>query len=352
MAEKELIIDHRRFAATKTATLAGLALTTAALGAFALTRGAYPVPAWRAALALVGEGAEVVQTVVWDVRLPRIAAAIVVGWAMGLSGAVIQVALRNPLASPFTLGISHGAAFGAAFAVVVVGVGTAAAPMVGVRGVCVISACAFVGALATTVVIVALSKMKRMTPGSIVLAGVAISSLFASGTALLQYFASERQLAAVVFWTFGDATRSCWSEIGLVAFATLASTLVFAFDNWNFTLLSAGDETATSLGLSVGRFRLKVMTLAALMAALAVAFHGVIAFLGLLAPHIARRIVGEDHRFLGTCSALVGALLLLAADTAGRLVTGAGTLPVGVITSFMGAPLFLYLLISRRDLNA
>jgi iron complex transport system permease protein len=204
---------------------------------------------------------------------------------------------------------------------------------------------AFLGAMTATLVILLLARLKKLSPEAIILAGVALSSLFTSGTILVQYFASEVEIASVVFWTFGDVARSNWQEIGILSLTTLLVLIYFVFNRWNLNALSAGEDTARSLGVEVDRFRLWGMLLASLVAALATAFHGVIAFLGLLAPHIGRRLIGADHRFLIPYSCLIGSLLLLLADTAGRLLVGSGTLPVGVLTSFMGAPLFLYLLI-------
>jgi iron complex transport system permease protein len=187
-----------------------------------------------------------------------------------------------------------------------------------------------------------------MAPESIILAGVALSSLFVSGTILIQYFASEVELASIVFWTFGDVSRSNWNEIGIMTLATIVGTVYFFLKRWDLNALSAGEDTAKGLGVEVERVRLWGMFMAALVSALVVAFHGVIAFLGLLAPHIGRRLVGADHRVLLLHSCVLGALLLLSADTIGRILIGSGTLPVGVLTSFMGAPLFLYLLIGGQ----
>lgn len=184
-----------------------------------------------------------------------------------------------------------------------------------------------------------------MSPEAVILAGVALSSLFVSGTILIQYFASEVEIAAVVLWTFGDVARSTWREIGLVGIVALGITLHFILYRWDLNALLAGEETAKSLGVEVERIRALGMLIATVLAALVTCFHGVIAFLGLLAPHIGRRIIGPDHRLLIPYSCLLGALLLLLADTLGRVVVGSGTLPVGVLTSFMGAPLFLYLLL-------
>ncbi|MBN1831865.1 MAG: iron ABC transporter permease [Deltaproteobacteria bacterium] len=302
---------------------------------------------------LLGFGTGSGNIVVWNIRMPRIVAAIVTGCALGLSGIAMQSLLRNPLASPFTLGVSHGAAFGAAFSIVFLGAGITQGStmrMAGVDGILlknvyIITFCAFLGAMIATIVILLLARLKKMSPESIILAGVAMASLFTSGTILVQYFASEVEIASVVFWTFGDVARSNWLEIGLLTLVTFLVIVYFVFVRWDLNAVSAGEDTARSLGVEVDRFRLCGMLLASLVASLATALHGVIAFLGLLAPHIGRRLIGADHRLLIPYSCLIGALLLLLADTAGRLIVGSGTLPVGVLTSFMGAPLFLYLLI-------
>lgn len=302
---------------------------------------------------LLGFGNVSGNIVVWNIRMPRIVAAIVTGCALGLSGVAMQSLLRNPLASPFTLGISQGAAFGAAFSIVFLGAGITQGStmrMAGVDGllfknIYIVTLCAFLGAMIAMVVILLLARLKKMSPESIILAGVAMSSLFMSGTILVQYFASEVELASVVFWTFGDVARSSWPEIALLTAVTLGVIIYFVFVRWDLNAVSAGEDTARSLGVEVSRFRLRGMILASLVAALATALHGVIAFLGLLAPHIGRRLAGADHRLLVPYSCLIGAMLLLLADTVGRLIVGSGTLPVGVLTSFMGAPLFLYLLI-------
>ena len=149
----------------------------------------------------------------------------------------------------------------------------------------------------------------------------------------------------MVFWTFGDVARSGWPAISLLACVLAVVMAFFVYHQWNLNALSAGDEIAHGLGVRVARLRLGGMFFASLLAALVTAFFGVIAFLGLLAPHIGRRLAGGDHRLLIPFSGLIGALLLLAADTLGRALIGSGTLPVGVLTSFMGAPLFLFLLI-------
>jgi iron complex transport system permease protein len=328
------------------------------LGGFALARGSFDISLSRVLATLVGQGDGSTGVVIWNIRMPRIVAAIVAGWSLGLSGAVMQCLLKNPLASPFTLGISQGAAFGAAFAIVVLGAGgaevavghsstvqtTSAAGPLTIRNIYSVTFCAFIGALVGTLVILALARLKKMAAESIILAGVALSSLFVSGTILVQYFATEVEIASVVFWTFGDVSRSNWREIALMSASAVVVTFYFSMRFWDLNALSAGEDVARSLGVNVDRFRLVGMLLTALIASLVTAFLGVIAFLGLLAPHIGRRLVGGDHRFLIPHSCIIGSFLLLLADTISRTLVGSGTLPVGVLTSFMGAPLFLYLL--------
>jgi iron complex transport system permease protein len=331
-------------------------LALAVLGIFSVALGSFDLSPGKVIAALVGKSEGSADIVIWNIRMPRIIAAIVAGWGLGISGAVMQCLLKNPLGSPFTLGISHGAAFGAAFAIVVLGAGstqygalrTTATSLLTVSNAYAVTLCAFVGASITTAAILLLARMRQMAPESIILAGVALSSLFVSGTILIQYFASEVELASIVFWTFGDVSRSNWNEIGIMTLATIGGTIYFFLKRWDLNALSAGEDTAKGLGVEVERVRLWGMFMAALVSALVVAFHGVIAFLGLLAPHIGRRLVGADHRVLLLHSCVLGALLLLSADTIGRILIGSGTLPVGVLTSFMGAPLFLYLLIGGQ----
>jgi iron complex transport system permease protein len=328
--------------------LGGLAF----LMVYATAVGSYDLSVGSLIRAIFGRADGPIETVVWNIRLPRIMAAILSGWGLGLAGVTFQSLLKNPLASPSTLGISQGAAFGASLAIVVFGAGgmqagalrTVGASPLNIFSLYTVTLFAFAGAVAATLVILILARIKKMSPEAIILAGVALSSLFVSGTILIQYFASEVEIAAVVFWTFGDVARSTWREIGLLGIAALGITLYFVLYRWDLNALLAGEETAKSLGVEVEKIRVLGMLIATVLAALVTCFHGVIAFLGLLAPHIGRRLIGPDHRLLIPYSCLLGALLLLLADTVGRVVVGSGTLPVGVLTSFMGAPLFLYLL--------
>ncbi len=287
-------------------------------------------------------------TVLWNIRLPRITSALLVGAALGISGAVMQCTLRNPLASPFTLGISSGAAFGAAVAIVFFGAGQL--NRTGLTGIVIdnpysISAFAFLFALGAVFVILALVRIKQITPTAMILTGVAMSSFFQASTMLIQLFAEDVKVAAVVFWTFGDVGRTNWGEIAIMGVAFLLIFGYFLRRRWELNIMLGGDDTAKSLGVEPSRFRLEVMVLASLLTALSVSFSGIIGFVGLIAPHAVRLVAGADHRFLIPYSALLGALVLLLSDTVGRMVISPAVIPVGIITAFLGVPIFLYLLI-------
>jgi len=325
--------QYRRRVYRKMLLMAGLATVGLFLTMIALTQGAYDLNPIRVVRALTGTAEGTTGVVIWNIRLPRIIAAVVVGWGLSLSGLSIQSILKNPLGSPSTLGISQGAAFGAAASVVLSGARVFSITMA-----------AFGGAMSATLVILLLARLRRLSPESVILAGVAMSSLFASATVLVQYLATETQLAVIVFWTFGDVARSGWSEIGLLTAAVVTASVYLTVLRWDLNALASGEDTAKGLGVNVERVRLQGMAAAAMVAALATAFHGVIAFVGLIAPHMARRLIGADHQLLVPFSAVLGALLLLTADTVGRVLIGSGGLPVGVVTSFLGAPMFLYLL--------
>jgi iron complex transport system permease protein len=324
-----------------------------ALSLYALAAGRYDLGLRDILAALAGRATGPGAVVVTGIRLPRILAALVGGFGLAVSGVLTQSLLANPLASPFTLGISHGAAFGAACGIVFLGAGTfsgnavaaSSTELARIGGVFTMSLCAFAGAVGTTALVTSLALVKRLGPQSIILCGVALSSLFTAGTILIQFFADELQLAAIVFWSFGDVSRARGAQIAVMAAAAALTGGFCLVARQDLNALLAGDDVARSVGVNTRQLRLVGMGLAALCSGVVVAVCGVIAFLGLLAPHIARRSVGCDHGPLALHAGLWGALLLLGADTAGRLFAGTGALPVGVLTSFMGAPLFLFLLL-------
>ena len=286
--------------------------------------------------------------IIWNIRLPQALTAIVAGAGLSVSGAVMQAILRNPLGSPFTLGISHAAAFGAAVSVMVLGLGTMSSSNVGaisINSPYLTTVVSFSFSLIATFVIIAISRLRRATPEVMVLTGVALGALFTAGTMFLQYFADDVQLAAMVFWTFGDVARATWTELGIMSAVTVIAYIWFTLNRWNFNAIEAGDETAKGLGVKVERVRITGMLLSSLVTAVIVSFLGIIGFVGLVCPHMVRRMIGDDYRFLLPGSCLLGGALLLTADTAARLMLAPNVLPVSVLTAFLGAPMFIWLII-------
>ncbi len=317
------------------------------IGLLSLRAGSYDMSLVEIAKAVFGKAADSkVNTVIQNMRLPRVLTAVIGGFGLGISGCVLQAILRNPLASASTLGISQGASFGAAFAIIVLGAGAQGSTVASMKfsNPLLISFCAFICSMGVSVIILALSRFKKITPEAMVLAGVALSAMFQGATTLLQFFANEVQLASVVFWTFGDLGRTGWKEVRLMAVVVLAAALYFLFSRWNYNALESGEQTAVSLGVNVNRVRIINMVLCSITAAIVVSYIGIINFIGLVAPHIVRRFIGNNHHYLLPCSALMGAILLLLGDLAARMVISPVILPIGAITSFLGAPLFLYLL--------
>jgi iron complex transport system permease protein len=193
-------------------------------------------------------------------------------------------------------------------------------------------------------VVLGLSRLKKVTPQMLILSGVALSSLFSGGTTLLQYFADDVKVAAVVFWTFGSLSSTSWREILIMAIVVVLALTYFLFNRWNYNALQSGEATAKGLGVNTDRLLLGSMVVCSLTSSVIVSYIGIINFIGLVAPHLMRRVVGSDYRYLLPASALMGSCLLLLSDTVARLAVQPIILPIGAITSFLGAPLFLYLI--------
>ena len=301
---------------------------------------------------LTGTASRAENIIFSNIRLPRAVTAAVVGAALSLAGVVMQNVLRNPLASASTLGVSQGAAFGAAVAIVFFGGGLGADGNLGaavtVTSPLLVAACAFVFGLASAAVVLALSVLTRITPATMILSGIAMGAMFAGGTALVQYFADDIKVASIVYWTFGDVGRTGWDQIGMLAAACAAAFVFFQTSAWNYNALSNGRSTAASLGVNVSAVMITGMLAAALLSSVAVAFVGSISFVGLIAPHAARHFVGNDHRRLIFASALTGAMLLMGAEMLSRTLLAPAVLPIGAVTSFLGAPIFLWM-IFRND---
>jgi len=286
-------------------------------------------------------------TVVWDLRLRRILAALVIGAVLAGSGTAIQASLRNPLASPFTFGLSFAASLGVAAALLFFQEGSIQRFQIYFYNPFVVSIFAFLFSLIQVIVILSLAYKVGLGARALVLSAIAISFVYQAILYLLQYLVlNEILTSTVIFWTFGDLGRISWGELYLVAAMSLAIVIpYFIYRSMDYDLILGGDELAKSAGISPERIRLETTIIAALGTALATSFVGVIGFICLVAPHAARLLVGGGHRYLMPTSMLMGSIILLVADVIGRTAIAPTIIPVGIMTSMVGAPLLIYLLI-------
>lgn len=347
--------EYKGYIRRKNLVLAMEVLAVAIIALIAICSGSSGVSLDTAVAALLGQGDPQVQNIVWKLRMPRVLTALLGGIGLAVAGCAFQSVLRNPLGAPSTLGVSQGAAFGASVAIILFGAGSTVssnvADAVNISNPYLVSGMAFAGSMLSTAVILGLSRFRQITPEGMILCGVALSALFSGGTTLIQYFASDVQVAAVVFWTFGDLGRTSYREVGIIAVFTAAALVFFLLNRWNYNAMESGETSAMGLGVNANRVRLASMIVGSLVTSTVVSFVGIVNFIGLIAPHIMRRFVGSDYRYLLPTSALMGAILLLLGDLFARTVIAPVILPIGAITSFLGAPLFLYLLfkgVSRR----
>ncbi len=280
------------------------------------------------------------QTCVWDLRLPRILMAILAGTGLGVAGCIVQGVLRNPLASPYTLGISSGSGFGASLAILA-GNGIAG-------GQYLVIGSAFIFALISSSIIIGIANRRGASPETMILAGIAMTCLFGSATTILQYFGDAEAVKEAVFWMVGDLGRASWEKLSIVSVVLAVCLPLLFWKTWDLNVIGGGDESAHSLGINVKRTRIFLMTVSTLMVAGVVCFTGTIGFIGLVAPHIVRMVIGGDNRFLVPASGLLGAILLLVSDTVARRILAPVILPVGTLTAFLGVPLFLYLIMRKR----
>lgn len=281
------------------------------------------------------------RVVVWEIRMPMALMALTVGGCLSLAGAQMQTILANPLASPFTLGLSAAASFGAALSMVM-GVAlfpAALALMVPIN--------AFIMAMAAALLIFALSSMRGVTVETIVLLGIAMVFTFNALLALLQYFASEQALAAVVFWTMGSLTKATWTKVAVTGGILAVCTPLFARRSWALTAIRLGETRAAAMGVPVRRLRLETLILVALLAAVPVSFVGTIGFIGIVGPHIARLLLGEDQRFFLPGSILSGALILSVTSVLSKAILPGAVLPIGIITALVGVPFFATLIFTH-----
>lgn len=288
-----------------------------------------------------------ISTVVWDLRLRRVLAAIVIGAILGGSGTAIQASMRNPLASPFTFGLSSAASLGVAVALLILQVGTVQRFQIYVYNPFIVSIFAFAFSLMQVLIILLLAYKAGLNAGALVLSSIAISFAYQAILFLLQYlYLNEILVSTVVFWTFGDLGRIAWPEFNLVTLLSIIVVLPYLlYRSMDYDLILSGDELAKSSGVRPERIRLETTIIAALGTALATSFVGVIGFVCLIAPHAARLLVGGGHRYLMPTSMILGSLILTISDTIGRVIIAPTIIPVGIMTSLVGVPLLVYLLV-------
>ncbi|MFE4109280.1 MULTISPECIES: iron ABC transporter permease [Kosakonia] len=282
------------------------------------------------------------RVIVWDIRMPYALMAIIVGLTLGLAGAEMQTILNNPLASPFTLGVSSAAAFGAALAIVL-GIG-----IPGVPAQWFISANAFLFALLAALLLDGITRWTQVATSGVVLFGIALVFTFNALVSMLQFIANEDTLQGLVFWTMGSIARASWEKLGILLLALAVIMPLSMLSSWKLTSLRLGEDRAISFGINVRRLRLATLLRISILSALSVAFVGPIGFIGLVAPHIARMVFGEDHRFYLPGSALIGALVLSLASIVSKNLIDGVIIPVGIVTSLVGVPFFITIIVRHR----
>jgi len=279
--------------------------------------------------------------IIVNLRMPRIIIGVIAGAGLAVAGVVMQSILKNPLADPYTTGVSSGALFGATLAM------TMGATMVDGEYAIVINA--FIFSMVPTVVIVMVSKMRMSSPTVMIMAGIAVMYIFNALTTVIKLHSDPNALASVYQWQVGSLTMADWSVIPLMAITVAIGLVLMQLMSRKLNVLFTGDENAKAMGINVESLRIFCLITVAIVSAVVVSFTGLIGFVGLVAPHVVRIFIGPDNRYLIPASAIFGALLLVAADLIGRVIIAPATLQVGVITAFLGGPLFLWLIMRRRS---
>lgn len=333
---------YHRLARRRVAVMVTISVIAASSAVLDVATGPAMLPVGSVARSVVGLPTDrAVDTIVWAIRLPTAVMALLVGAALGLTGAIMQTVLNNPLASSYTLGISAGAGFGAALAIVF----GAALPLPEAQAV---SLSAFLFSGVACALVYSIGRVRGATSEMLVLAGIACLFFFQALLALLQFVASPEALQQIVFWLFGSLLRSTWPKAGIVTLVLLATVPFLMRLAWPMTAMKLGDERAQSLGVDPAAVRLKGLVIVSLLTGVAVAFVGTIGFIGLVAPHIARLYVGEDQRALLPASALTGAAVLSLASVASKSLIPGAVFPIGIVTSMIGVPFFVWLIVRSR----
>ena len=304
--------------------------------------------------ALLGKGSPAQSRIVWNIRVPRILAAIIAGAGLSVAGLVMQTTLNNTMAAPSTLGVSNAAVFGAnlsiiAFAGGFLSTGNNLQSFDAGANPYATSVLAFLFATLSVLLILGLCTIRSFNPNVVVLAGMAIGAVWTAATTVLQFYATDVGLSAAVVWSFGDLGRATYRTDGIMALVVLAGLVFFWLMSWKYNALLSGEATAKTMGIHVEGLRFVSLLLASLITAACVSFLGVIGFVGIICPHVTKKLLGQDHRITVPVSCLMGSLLLLLADTASRLLGSGSALPVGAITSLLGAPFFIAIIFARKE---
>ncbi len=304
-------------------------------------------------LAIFGQGSEGAIRIVNKIRLPEALAALIAGAGLALSGLIMQTTLGNIMASPGTLGVSNAAVFGANVSIILfaggyVSTGKNAESLISSANPFACSSFAFLFAFLSIFLILGLCQIKRFSPSSVVLAGVAIGAVWSAGTTILQFYATDVGLSAAVIWSFGDLGRATFLSDAVMGGVVVLASLFFFLLRYRFNALLQGDAFSTSVGINIGLLRFFSLLIASLVTAVCVSYLGIIGFVGIICPHIARKLFGENHTFLIPGSSLCGSILLLGANLFAKAIAPGNSLPIGAVTSLLGAPFFLYLIFASR----
>jgi iron complex transport system permease protein len=304
--------------------------------------------------ALLGGGNDAQSRIIWRIRVPRVLAAIIAGAGLSVAGLVMQTTLNNAMAAPSTLGVSNAAVFGANLSIIAFAGGflstgnnlqnfdTGANPYA-------TSVLAFVFAAVSVLLILGLCTVRSFSPNVVVLSGIAIGSVWTAATTILQFYATDVGLSAAVVWSFGDLGRATYRTDAIMAGIVLVGFVFFMCMAWKYNALLSGEATARTMGVNVEGLRFASLLLSSLITAACVSFLGVIGFVGVICPHVTKKLLGQDHRVTIPVSCLMGSLLLVLADTASRSLGSGSALPVGAITSLLGAPFFIAIIFSRKE---
>lgn len=304
--------------------------------------------------ALTKNGTAAHNRIIWNIRIPRVLAAMIAGAGLSIAGLIMQTCLNNPMASPSVLGVSNAAVFGANLSIIAFAGGFLSTGnnlsnyTVGANPYAT-SVMAFIFATLSILLILGLCTLRSFSPNVVVLSGMAISAVWTAATTILQYYATDVGLSAAVVWSFGDLGRATYRTDAIMATVVLIGLICFWLMSWKYNALLSGEAAARTMGIRVDALRFVSMLLASLITAVCVSFLGVIGFVGIICPHTVKKLLGQDHRVSIPVSALSGALLLILADTLSRSIGSGSALPVGAITSLLGAPFFLAIIFSRKE---